>query len=92
MKIEIAEIWSGFSNVPNGLILAANYGNSADRPGSTYDVIHTVEIDGAELAENVFGETILLVHDKFYEPISIEKGMIYFMHAPDDIFRKKIIK
>lgn len=92
MKIEIAEIWSGFANVPNGLILAANYGNSADRPGSTYDAIHTVEIDGAKLVENVFGEIILLVHDKFYAPISIENGMICFMHAPDDIFRKKIIK
>ena len=56
MKVKVIDVWSGFSNVPNSVILAENYGgNAAERPGSAYDTEYTIELpDGYELAE-MFG-------------------------------------
>lgn len=72
MKIKVIEVSSGFSNVPNSIILAERYGSLGERPGSAYDRGYTIEIpDEFRIGENVVGEKMIFNGNKHVELASV---------------------
>lgn len=81
MKVTFVELSSGFGNVPNNIILAADYyeHDVSGRPGSGYDKVVECELpDGAKECVSDFGAFIEYNGKRYFEFFMSDNADIIF--------------